>query len=136
MTPRNPWRRTRRRELTTIAALTVSIIVTFALLCAGLAYSMPETPQQDGHFLITLGEHGIGYGDASQVLTAGHSVCDLLDAGGSIELVIDTLTRTTQLGRQGSMVFAAISIAAFCGWHGDAARPNPGGGTRVLGVIA
>ena len=136
MTPRNPWRRTRRRELTTIAALSVSIIVTFALLCAGLAYSMPETPQQDGRFLISLGEAGIGYGDANTVIIAGHEVCNLLDAGGGIELVIETLDRTTQLGRKGALVFATISIANFCGRHGDVLRPHRGGpGQRNVGVI-
>ena len=135
MTPRNPWRKSRRSELVTLAWLTVSII-TFVLLCAGIACAMPETPQQDGKFLYTLGEVGIGYGDASMVIVAGHEVCNLLDAGGSLELVIDTLDRTTQLGKRGALTFVRVSIAAYCGRHGDAMRPHRGGdATKVLGVV-
>ena len=137
MTPRNPWRKSRRSELATLAWLTVSIIITFVILCAGIACAMPETPQQDGKFLYTLGEVGIGYGDASQVIVAGHEVCNLLDAGGTIELVVDVLDRTTQLGKRGALTFARVSVAAYCGRHGDAIRPHrDGSATRVLGVIA
>ena len=137
MTPRNPWRRTRRSELATLAWMTLGIIITFTLLCAGIACAMPETPQQDGKFLYTLGEVGIGYGDASMVIVAGHEVCNLLDAGGPIELIIDVLDRTTQLGKRGALTFVRVSIAAYCGRHGDAMRPHRGGdATKVLGVIA
>lgn len=138
MTPRNPWRRSIRRELATIAVLTVTIIATFTVLCIGIACATPpQTPQQDGKFLFTLGESGIGYGDATQVIIAGHEVCNLLDAGGTIELVIDILDRTTQLGKRGALVFARISVAAYCGRHGDALRPHRGGdGSRNVGVIA
>lgn len=135
MTPRKPWRRS--RDLATVFWLTISIIITFAILCAGLAYSMPETPQQDGRFLFTLGEVGIGYGDATQVIIAGHEVCNLLDAGGTVDMAVDVLERNTSLNRSWSMLFAQISIAAYCGRHGDAMRPHRGGdATKVLGVIA
>ena len=135
MTPRKPWRRS--RDLATVFWLTISIIITFTLLCAGLAYSMPETPQQDGRFLFTLGEVGIGYGDATQVIIAGHEVCNLLDAGGTVDMAVDVLERNTSLNRSWSMLFAQISIRSYCGRHGDAMRPRRGGdATKVLGVIA
>lgn len=134
MTPRNPWNR--RRRPGTVFWLTISILVTSSLLCTWIAHAAPETPQQDGRFLFSLGEHGISYGDATQVIVAGHEVCNLLDAGAGIELVVSTLDRTTQLGRRGAMVFAAISIANFCGWQGDALRPHKGGpGQRNVGAI-
>lgn len=138
MTPRNPWRRSRRRELTTIAALTVSIIVTFALLCAGLVHAAPpETPQQDGKFLFALGQAGFGYESATPVIVAGHTVCELLDAGGTVSQAAESIMGTTNLNRSWSLLFVHISIAAYCGRHGDALRPHKGGdATRVLGVIA
>lgn len=137
MTPRNPWRRNPRRELTTIAALTISIIITFAILCAGLTHAAPETPQQDGKFLFALGQAGFGYGNASQVIIAGHLVCNLLDAGGTVDQAVDTLVDTTNLDRSWSYLFATISIHSYCGKHGDAVRPHKGGdATRALGVIA
>lgn len=135
MTPRNPWRRSVCRDAA-LAVLVATILATFALLCVGIAYAAPETPQQDGKFLFTLGESGIGYGDATQVIVAGHEVCNLLDAGGSIGLVIDTLDRTTQLGKRGALTFARISVAVYYGRHGDALRPHRGGdATRTVGVI-
>lgn len=137
MTPRNPWRRTRSRHLTTIAALTVSIIVTLTLLCAGIVYAAPETPQQDGKFLFSLGEAGFGYESATDVIIAGHLVCDLLDHGGTVNDVVVELLRNTPLDRAYALKFAAISIANYCGRHGDALRPHRGGsGTQRLGVIA
>lgn len=137
MTPRNPWRRSLRRELTTIAALTIGIIVTFTLLCAGIACSAPETPQQDGKFLFSLGEAGFGYDSATQVIIAGHLVCDLLDHGGTVDDVVTGLIRSTPLDRSYALKFTAISIANFCGRHGDALRPHRGGSeVQRLGVIA
>lgn len=137
MTPRNPWRRTRRSNLATIAALTVSIIVTLTLLCAGIVYAAPETPQQDGRFLFSLGEAGFGYDSATQVIIAGHLVCDLMDHGGTVDDVVGILIRSTPLDRSFALKFTAISIANFCGRHGDALRPHRGGsGQRNVGVIA
>lgn len=137
MTPRNPWRRTRRRELTTIAALSVSILVTFSILCAWIAHAAPETPQQDGKFLFSLGEAGFGYESATQVIIAGHLVCDLMDHGGTVNDVVGELLRNTPLDRAYALKFTAISIANYCGRHGDALRPHKGGsGAQRLGVIA
>lgn len=44
MTPRNPWRKS--RDLVTAVWLTVSIIITAALLFVGIAYAAPQIPQQ------------------------------------------------------------------------------------------
>lgn len=118
--------------------LLASMVLLGAVIGTCISHAAPpETPQQDGRFLFTLGEVGIGYGNASQAIVAGHEVCNLLDAGGSVDMVVDVLERTTSLDRSWSMLFARISIQAYCGRHGDALRPHKGGsGTRVLGVIA
>ena len=136
MTPRNPWRRSRRRELTTLAWLTVSITISFALLCIGIAHSAPQTPQQDGKFLFALGEAGFGYESATPVIVAGHTVCELLDAGESVDQAVQTLMGNTNLTRPWALKFIAISVANFCGRHGDALRPHKGGdAVQRLGVV-
>lgn len=134
MTPRRPWRR--RNEFTTLLMLIGSIIVTFAVLCTAIAHAAPETPQQDGKFLFALGQAGFGYESATPVIVAGHTVCELLDAGGTVNQAAESIMGATGLNRPWSLLFVRISIQAFCGRHGDALRPHQGGsGQRNVGVI-
>lgn len=134
MTPRNPWN---RRRPTTVFWLTISILATFSILCLGIAHAAPETPQQDGRFLFSLGEAGFGYDSATPVIVAGHTVCELLDAGESVDQAVQTLMGSTSLTRPWALKFIAISVANFCGRHGDALRPHKGGdAVQRLGVIA
>ena len=133
MTPRNPWN---RRRPGTLFWLTISILVTASILCIGIAHAAPETPQQDGKFLFALGEAGFGYDSATPVIIAGHTVCELLDAGESVDQAVQTLMGNTNLTRPWALKFIAISVANFCGRHGDALRPHRGGsGQRNVGVI-
>lgn len=133
MTPRNPWRRTWRDTISPI----LWVLAAAAIIGAAFGAKAHATPQQDGRFLYALGEVGIGYDSATTAIIAGHEVCELLDAGGSMQLVIDTLDHNTQLGPKGSLAFTRISVAVFCGRYGDALRPHLGGnGTRNVGVIA
>lgn len=132
MTPRSPWRR--RRDYTTLVALTITTLTTLTILAAAIANA---TPQQDGRFLYQLGEVGITYGgDANTAIEAAHEVCQLLD-NNHLDVVIGVLEEHTQLGPLGSRVFAAISIQTYCATtHGDLIRLPAGGNNRNVGVIA
>lgn len=114
---------------------TTAAVAAVAILAA--APPAAATPQQDGQFLYALGEVGIGYGSASAVIVAGHSVCDALDTGLPVADVVTIVDDSTGLERRGAYRFVAISIGTYCGHHGDAIRPHDqGDGTRKTGVIA
>ncbi|MDD7813718.1 DUF732 domain-containing protein [Mycobacterium sp. CSUR Q5927] len=81
------------------------------------------TPQQDGIFLIAIGEAGIGYESSSVAILAAHEVCDALDAGRSFSWVIKRLTATTGLSQSAAARFATAAIHVYCGQRGSTIRP-------------
>lgn len=133
MTPRYRWRRTWREKVQPVLLL----VVASTIVGGAIGAKAHATPQQDGRFLYALGQAGFAYESATPVIVTGHTVCDLLDAGGTIDQAAESIMGATDLTKPWSLKFVQISIQVFCGRHGDALRPHLGGnGTRKVGVIA
>lgn len=90
------------------------------LICCPPAHA---TPQQDGIFLIAIGEAGIGYESSSVAIVAAHEVCTALDAGRTFAWITRRLTATTGLDQPAAARFATAAIRVYCGQHGNAIRP-------------
>lgn len=110
----------RLRHALTGLVVSMIILVTALVWAAGAR----ATPQQDGTFLISLGEAGIRYENSSTAIAAGKGVCSALDSGESVQEIVDAIDSATQLNARGALVFVVISVGVFCQSHGDVVREH------------
>ncbi len=105
------------------------VVAVIGLTGPGRAYA----DGNDTKFLALLNQAGISYGNADQAVTAGKSVCQLMDGGMSdadvVKHVMERNPSFTSL--DGAVQFTAIAANVYCpkyviGGGGD--KPASGGG--------
>ncbi|HEX7322987.1 MAG TPA: DUF732 domain-containing protein [Mycobacterium sp.] len=103
-----------------LATLSLSAIV----VAAGPAYGDPADIEPP--FLIALNQAGITYADAGQAVTAGQTMCDLVDRGKHGKQLVAALQKhndalTTEHARQ----FMAIALQVYCPQNLEAGMSDP-----------
>lgn len=87
--------------------------VTVAIGTAASAYA--DVDGKDQAFLTTLSQAGVTYLNADRAITAGRSVCDLVDSGMTgAEIVKNLQDRNPGFEGDGAARFAAIAAQAYC----------------------
>lgn len=105
----------------------IAVFAVFIFAAVVWAERVDATPQQDGLFLFTLGQHGLVYENASAVIALGKEVCTELQAGTSVENLTELIDAGTGLDRQGAAVFISASVSVYCQQRGDVTLPRRGG---------
>ncbi|HEX7322988.1 MAG TPA: DUF732 domain-containing protein [Mycobacterium sp.] len=97
-----------------LAALGVPALV----VAAGSAQGGPDdgsAQASDQSFLAALNQAGIAYADAGEAVTAGHDMCNLVNAGESgSELVATLLEHNSNFTEEHARRFMAIALQTYC----------------------
>lgn len=122
------FRRDFRRHLMkcTLAVLTVPAVV----VATGPAHSDPDDGSSqavDLAFLTALNQAGVTYGDAGRTITAGHTMCSLVDNGKSgSELVTRLRKHNNNLTEEHARQFMAIALQTYCPQNLQKGMSEPG----------
>jgi hypothetical protein len=104
--------------------LPLSCVVT----AIGIAAPAHADINNDNDFLAQLRNAGITYQDRDLAITAGHSVCQLLDGGKSAaEIVTELRNRNPNFQGDGAADFTTLSASHFCPKYltGEGRGPKP-----------
>jgi hypothetical protein len=104
-------------------------LVVLAMASAlGIAVPAHADPNVDASFLDALKKAGISFDDEKSAVTAGKSVCKLMNLGHpEIDVVHQVADQNPKIGTTRAAQFTAIAASAYCPQHLQPADDNGGG---------
>ncbi|CDO88084.1 lipoprotein LprJ [Mycobacterium triplex] len=113
----------------------LSVASTIALAVPAHADPSPSPspapdPAADANFLKELKDAGLTFSDPAAAISAGKTVCELVDAGHSDQEIVNNLQlRNPGFAENGAAKFTAIAAGSYCPKYltGEGRGPKPEG---------
>ncbi len=98
------------------------------MAAVAVALAAPAHADTDGNFLMDIKNAGISFSDSSTTVTAGKTVCKMLDAGSSDDEVVTNLEQQNPgFTHAKAQTFESMATSAYCPPGDEPAADEPAG---------